>query len=419
MKKLILALAVAATTNSALAANYIRVPLPKIIGELASHPAVPVFGGEVPVPEPEQPVVPPKGSLDGLVFGSLPAGSILELDALLRNSGEVPLGLNVAPGAESLTGSNAFSFVSTSCAATLAAAESCAIKVRFTAPAQVGDLASVLQLDTAAGSLTASLSGTSTSPTLTYTLGAAGGSVTPGTYVQNNPGTPGGATTFTYAGVSVSAGGGAGGRLGIYYQAAAGGVGTGGTARFTGGNGAMGGSGGGGGGGISGVSATVNPDASSGGHGGAAADFGGLKAAVVAANFAFGTPGSGATYRGNVNAEYGEHAGGAGGGGGGAGAAGGIGGNGFYGGGGGGGSGNGGSFKGGSGGQGIIVVLFADSTAVILTSGSSYTPSKAVKRIWAVGAGGGGAGSTYMATTGGGGGGGGGGAGAVVYQEYP
>jgi hypothetical protein len=420
MKKLILALAVAAATTSSLAANHIRMPVPGLVGQLASHPAVAGFGAVSPVPEvpvePEVPVVPPQGSLAGINFGSIVAGATVDLDAVLRNTGEVPLVLNSMPGTQSLSGSAAFSFVGTTCAASLAVAETCAIKVRFTGPAQPGALTSDLRVDTAAGLLTASLTGTSTSQTITFKLGAAGSSAYP---VSNyyNTGTPGGATTFSYSGISVTAGGGAGGRLGYFMEAAAGGVGTGGTARVPGGSGGKGSTGGGGGGGIGGTNGADS--LYHGGTGGTGVDFGGLRTAVVAANFQFGAPGVGARNLGIEDvAESGGNAVGVGGGGGGAGYMYGDGGNGLYGGGGAGSTGNAGYSKGGHGGQGIIVVLFVDSTAVILTNGTSYTPSKAVKRIWAVGAGGGGSGSYASNEHGYGGGGAGGGAGAVVYQDF-
>jgi hypothetical protein len=410
MKKLFLALAVAAATTSALAANYIRLPAPALIGAAPSHPAVGGFGGATP--EPEKPVVPPEGSIAGIAFGSLQAGSIADLDAVLRNTGEVPLGLNVEPGASSISGDPAFSFVSTSCAATLAAADSCAIKVRYTAPAQAGDVTGLLQLDTTAGLLNASLSGSATSPMLTYSLGAGGAQ-----FSRN-----GGATTFTYAGVTVTANGGSGGSpIG---NGGLGGNGIGGTARISGGGGGSTADPRAGGGGA-GIAGGYGKDSgfnggifyNYGGNGAEANDFGGLQAAVVAAKFVFSGPGLGAYAASKPN---GGNASGFGAGGGGGFLAHGTGGHGGYGGGGGGASGGSAVYLGGNGGQGVLVLTFADSSTVVLTSGTGYTPTKVVKRIWAIGAGGAGASSTVQAkpTPNGGGGGAGGGAGAVVYQDF-
>lgn len=405
MKKLVIALAVASVTTSALAANFIRMPAPKLIGDLSSHPAVPGFSA-MPGPKPETPVAPPKGSLDSLSFSSLQAGATLDLDAVLRNTGEVPLELNVAPGSASLTGSSAFSFLSTSCAATLPAAESCLISVRFTAPAAAFDIAGVLHLDTSAGELTASLIGTSASGPITYKLGAPGASSRSG-----------GDTTFSYSGLSANAGGGKAG--GLVGARGLGGVGVGGTARVAGGFGGtnpmMGGSGGGGGIGGGNAGAALGLD---GGTGGNALDFGGLQAAVAAAGLNYSGPGLGKVFAECGNCSLGQDAFGFGAGGGGVTYQSGVGGRGLFGGGGAGSTGNWGKNPGGTGGQGVIVVLFRDGKAELLMSGSSYTPTKAIKRIWAIGAGGGGGASAQHAEVNGAMGGGGGGAGAIVYQDY-
>jgi hypothetical protein len=351
----------------------------------------------------------PAGTLTPtLSFGSMSTGETVDLDAILRNTGVGPLKLDGAPGASSLTGSAAYSFLSSNCPTTLSMSATCSIKLRFTAPAPAVDIAGALTLETAAGRLVTTLKGTSAASTLSYSLGAPG----TGGYNKAN-GVAGGVTQFTYRGITVTAGGGAGG----WYNSnlvAAGGVGSGGTGQVAGGSspGAYGDVGGSGGGGIGGV-ASSTPDIG-GSSGAIALDVSGLKAALAAANVVFSGPGAMGGPVKCSNCAHGGSASGFGAGGGGAGYSSGNGGNGKYGGGGGGAAGQVSYQNGGNGGQGVLVIQFTDSTAVMLTSGSSYAPTKVIKQIWAVGAGGGGAGATLVANTAGGGGA----AGAVAYQTY-
>jgi hypothetical protein len=352
----------------------------------------------------------PKAELTAtLDFGRMTVADTAILEAVVRNAGAGPLTFKVAPGAGSLVGAG-FTLANTDCQASLGVNQTCYVKVRFTAPAQAGDLVGTLTLDTSAGVLTTQLKGTSFVGSLTYTLGAAG---TGG--FGATAGAPGGQTRAVYMNRQVVAGGGAGGNFNSKSSAAGGAkvVGNDGAAGGIG-RGASGDAGGGGGGGAGGGAPGVNAGGV-GTVGGATVNFGGLQPAVAAANFQFSLPGAGGTAGECRNCADGSDAAGLGGGGGGAGWYGGNGGNGMYGGGGGGASGYSPAtnYRGGAGGQGVVVVQFRDGTAIVLTSGTSYEPPKAVSRVWAIGAGGGGAGATTDTTAGGGGG-----AGAIVYMSH-
>ena len=99
----------------------------------------------------------PSASITDVTFGSRAVASTTDLTATLSNTGVGPITVT-APSAASVSGSD-FSFVSTTCSASLAAGGTCGVTVRFaptTNVASTGTLAVV----TSAGTQTAALSGT-------------------------------------------------------------------------------------------------------------------------------------------------------------------------------------------------------------------------------------------------------------------
>lgn len=92
-----------------------------------------------------------------LAFGNVNTNANASLSATLTNTGGIALSL-IAPTATSVAGSD-FSFVSTTCATSLAAGASCTVTVKF-APTAVVARTGSLTVITSAGSLTSTLSGT-------------------------------------------------------------------------------------------------------------------------------------------------------------------------------------------------------------------------------------------------------------------
>ena len=251
-----------------------------------------------------------------------------------------------------------------------------------------------------------------------YTLGSAGAGETT-TPTASTAGGSGGTTTATLLGTTLTANGGSGGK---YNSAtvAAGGTATGGTTNVTGGAGdpQTGDRGGGGGGATGGQTAPIAPNDGFGGDGAQSLNVQDLFSVLSSLSIPTTAPGLGANWDSVINGRPGGNATGFGCGGGGAGWYGGVGGAGRYGGGGGGAASETTLQQGGNGGQGVVVAQFisaADTSAVLLTSGSSHeVPAGATSvKIWAVGGGGGGGASAGAA-----GSAGGGGAGGVAYREF-
>lgn len=96
-------------------------------------------------------------TLSAISFGLVAVNSSSTLTATLVSTGIAPLTI-VVPTASSVTGTD-FSFVSTTCSATLAAGSSCTISVKFK-PTQMIARSGTLSFSTGAGTMTASLSGT-------------------------------------------------------------------------------------------------------------------------------------------------------------------------------------------------------------------------------------------------------------------
>ena len=104
-------------------------------------------------------------SLSPVAFGSATVGSSPMATAMLTNTGELPLTVTV-PTSSSVAGSN-FSFVSTTCAATISPNGSCTVTVQFTPTAAVA-YTGTLTISTGAGTQTASLSGSGSTPSVIF-----------------------------------------------------------------------------------------------------------------------------------------------------------------------------------------------------------------------------------------------------------
>lgn len=129
MKKLLLALSLAAVTASAMAGNHVRIPLSGLTGALAAHPAVPGMsgGGPGPIePKPEPEPARGRGVLTGIEFGDVSSGIQIFRSAVLSNNGEGPLQLS----AIAVEGAG-YTLVSNSCGAVLAAGGDCAINIKL------------------------------------------------------------------------------------------------------------------------------------------------------------------------------------------------------------------------------------------------------------------------------------------------
>lgn len=108
----------------------------------------------------------PAAALTPVGFTPLTVGASATLVSTVTNSGSAALTLTV-PGASSVTGAD-FSFASTTCAATLAAQQSCAITVAFKPTAALSRTGAV-SVATSAGSFSAYVSGTGSTPSVTFT----------------------------------------------------------------------------------------------------------------------------------------------------------------------------------------------------------------------------------------------------------
>jgi Abnormal spindle-like microcephaly-assoc'd, ASPM-SPD-2-Hydin len=165
-KKYILALLAASISASALAGNFVRMPSPIVIGVLSSHPAVANLpqggagGGAGPVnpggpqegPGPTKPDPVGKGSLEGVDFGSVTAGTRLVRSAVLRNTGDGPLA-----GISTYVQGAGFSLAGTTCGSILAAGSACDIEVAVVAEGMSAHGGSVV-VNTSVGELNAALS---------------------------------------------------------------------------------------------------------------------------------------------------------------------------------------------------------------------------------------------------------------------
>lgn len=108
----------------------------------------------------------PTASISAVAFGPHLAGSQVDRAATLTNTGAGPLSVT-PPAASSVTGAG-FSFVGTTCGASLASGGSCTITVRYTVSGAAVASGS-LNVQTDAGTKTAVLSGQSLSSTLSMT----------------------------------------------------------------------------------------------------------------------------------------------------------------------------------------------------------------------------------------------------------
>lgn len=108
-------------------------------------------------------------SISDVSFGSKAAGTSTDLASTLTNTGVGPLSVT-APTAGSVSGAG-FSFVSTTCGASIAAGGSCTTTVRYTASGTSSATGS-LAISTGAGTKTAALSGQSLSSVATLTSAA-------------------------------------------------------------------------------------------------------------------------------------------------------------------------------------------------------------------------------------------------------
>jgi hypothetical protein len=97
------------------------------------------------------------GTVSAITFGNVTVGASSTLSATVRSHGLVPLSLT-APSTASVAGAD-FSFVSSTCPASLAVGATCSVSVKFSPTSAVARTGS-LALASGAGSLTAALSGT-------------------------------------------------------------------------------------------------------------------------------------------------------------------------------------------------------------------------------------------------------------------
>lgn len=354
----------------------------------------------------------PTATLTDINFGVRSAGYTSISLSTLQNTGSVTLTL-VTPSADSVKGTG-FTFSSTTCGTTLAPNQKCYVRVQSVAPAAGTEREGQLTVVTSAGDKVAKLHDSAIIQKITYTVGQVAAGVTGGDGANGN------ATTVTFAGRTIVAGGGRGGYNNTGVSAAGGefsGDADGGKAGGSG-AGASGGYGGGGGGAIGGSNGFIPTGTLVGGAGAAPTDVGGLQAAILAAGKVWGVPGSGGAsgIKGGDSVGYGAGAGGAGGGlngksGGEANQS-------SFGGGGGGGSSiatTSSVSRGGHGGPGAVVLQFVDGSSVVLTTGTTYTATgKTIQTIWAIGGGGSGGGTLGRVSAAGGGGG----AGAVAYMVF-
>lgn len=144
------------------------------------------------------------GQLSAIAFGMVNVGASTTLTSTLANNGIASFSVTI-PTASSVTGTD-FSFVSTTCAATLAVGASCTVSVKFQ-PTAVAARTGTLSIVTGAGTLTASLSGSGGGSIVTMTANNAsalsaikGGVSASGTVTFTNSGTL--SATLTMSGLS-------------------------------------------------------------------------------------------------------------------------------------------------------------------------------------------------------------------------
>lgn len=106
------------------------------------------------------------GSVNNVAFGNVTVGASSSLTATLSNTGSGPLSVTV-PTSASVSGTG-FSFVSTNCGTSLAVAGSCVVTVSY-APTAAGGSNGTLTINTGAGALVASLTGTGMGAVLSLT----------------------------------------------------------------------------------------------------------------------------------------------------------------------------------------------------------------------------------------------------------
>jgi hypothetical protein len=111
----------------------------------------------------------PSGTLAAVSFGGVAVGSNATLNAVLSNTGLGALTITV-PTAASVSGTD-FSFVSTSCASSLAEGASCSISVRF-APSAAASRSGSISVATSVGTLSSSLAGIGNGSVATLTSAA-------------------------------------------------------------------------------------------------------------------------------------------------------------------------------------------------------------------------------------------------------
>lgn len=107
----------------------------------------------------------PGAAMGTVAFGDVTVGASPTMAATLSNTGQAVLSLTV-PTASSVSGSG-FSFVSTTCGATLAAGASCTTTVKLS-PAALTSYIGTLSVNTNVGTKTASLSGTGVAPAVAF-----------------------------------------------------------------------------------------------------------------------------------------------------------------------------------------------------------------------------------------------------------
>lgn len=222
----------------------------------------------------------PRASLPDLDFGDLPAGTKKELPSIFMNTGIVPItmaNVTIAP-----TVGSGFSIAASTCSGTIAPGGTCTITVRFTAPANISSNTGALTLISSAGQqFKSTVRASSVSGVISYQLGVGG----LGGNGSNN-GANGTATSVSYNGTTLFAGGGGG-----YYNstvAAVGGTGSGGATAVTGGLGGLGRTGisyGGGGGGAIGGGNGSSGNGAQGGDGGVVYGVQGLPTVLANAGF--------------------------------------------------------------------------------------------------------------------------------------
>lgn len=141
-------------------------------------------------------------TLSNIAYGNQAAGSSTEMTSTLTNTS--PVAISITAPTSSSVGGGSFSYVSTTCGASLNAGESCTVTVRYSASG-VAAASGTLSLTTSAGVKSATLSGQSTQATLVvsptsrnFGSVASGSTVTSATHtLTNNGNVPANALTLT------------------------------------------------------------------------------------------------------------------------------------------------------------------------------------------------------------------------------